>query len=69
MELVITLQIDNAAFEPSAYREVARILREYGQRLLATENLGASLRDVNGNTVGHAFVLDDHGRVTCYRGK
>ena len=63
MTLHITLDMDNAAFEPSPGIEAARILR---RRLHNIETIDANdagtvfpLMDVNGNRVGQIAVLAD----------
>ena len=67
MKLKIEITLDNAAFEgPNGGPEVARILREFADRLVAWELPEFSrdadfprLRDINGNKVGTADVIDD----------
>lgn len=62
MKLTITIQMDNAAFEDSnAGPEVARILRNLADDMdeggsLTSPGAHATLRDINGNTVGKAKV-------------
>jgi len=56
MKLTITIEMDNAAFDPPEL-EVARILRDVAQRLddgqrLSPDDWFPALRDVNGNLVG-----------------
>ena len=66
MKLVVTIDMDNAAFEPCSGDEVARILRQLA-RLFDHEDTatqlatvahegGLPVRDVNGNRVGTAVV-------------
>lgn len=57
----IHIDIGNDAFRsPGAAREVARILRQLAEELdLAQEPFPRTLRDVNGNQVGAAFLDDD----------
>lgn len=59
MKLKITIDLDNAAFEPASGTEAARILRALAERLDG-DNLRAKdlrpLRDLNGNRVGEAKV-------------
>jgi hypothetical protein len=50
MDILITINTDNAAFERDWRREVRRILRD--TRL----EDDISLRDINGNTVGHVSI-------------
>lgn len=56
MKFRMEIRCGNAAFEPVAGAEIARILRQLARKLddmeVAEAPLGASLRDVNGNTVG-----------------
>ncbi len=56
MQITITINTDNAAFEDNAETEVARTLANSARNLadgLTTIILGATkLRDINGNTVG-----------------
>ena len=60
MKLTITMDMDNAAFEGDWSFEAARILRNYVDRLDEQGRDEAfNLRDVNGNTVGHAKISDD----------
>ena len=49
MNLSITINTDNAAFDNDESTEVVRILRH----LANTIESAGGLRDVNGNTVGH----------------
>ena len=62
MKLKITIQLQNAAFNPDAGTEVARILRDLAEswsgRRWAVVGSKCSLRDVNGNIVGDAKVVD-----------
>jgi hypothetical protein len=56
--LTITLNTDNEAFETHAEYEVARILRELADRIESgdIDDDGASIHDVNGNTIGQLTV-------------
>jgi len=59
MKLRVTIELDNAAFEPGPGQEVARILRGLAdwsedQGLLAGESI--KLLDINGNHVGKVEV-------------
>jgi hypothetical protein len=63
MELTITIDTDNAAFEEAGVEfEAARILRAFARTI---ENNGMpigstwKLRDINGNTVGAAETTED----------
>lgn len=55
MVFKVTVEIDNAAFQPEAAPEVARILRETADRVEQGYRSEA-IRDENGNTVG-AFAF------------
>jgi hypothetical protein len=58
MKLTITIEMDNAAFDPREL-EVARILREVAQQLDDGRQLDdwfPALRDVNGNLCGTVHV-------------
>ena len=56
MKLVLTLQMDNAAFDPDWQQEASRILEAASRKVLTQlDNSGPTsckLTDVNGNTVG-----------------
>jgi hypothetical protein len=59
MRLTITIDMDNAAFEPHRGVEVARILEDYCQAIAdfgLQPNDSSTLFDINGNTVGKAEV-------------
>lgn len=61
MNLTITIQLDNAAFEEDGPEEVARILANLSERLpdpLRETNGDFSLHDANGNFVGKARIED-----------
>lgn len=63
MKLKILIEMDNAAFEVAAAREVERILIELIGRLTDHPKHGLqadviSLRDINGNKVGKAQVVE-----------
>jgi hypothetical protein len=62
MQITITINTDNAAFEENTETEVARILMEYARRLNdGLQNLqivDQKLRDYNGNTVGRVSVSE-----------
>lgn len=51
MTATIKVQMDNAAFEDSPSRELARILRRLADQVEAGTK-EVNLRDVNGNAVG-----------------
>lgn len=63
MHLKLVINLDNAAFAGDALPgEVARILRETaGDMVDNGVRPPRFLRDINGNQIGHAVVLDDHG--------
>ncbi len=59
MKCTITIDMDNAAFEPDANFELGRILNELGD--LFQMDSGArqfTSRDINGNIVGKAEVTE-----------
>lgn len=59
MEFVITISMNNAAFEEQPNLELARILRKLADRLETEWPLPDGtcvLRDINGNSVGTAQV-------------
>lgn len=62
MNVTIRINCDNEAFEGRLGSEVARILRIAAKRLDGNAVLypydGFSLRDVNGNLVGHLDVTE-----------
>lgn len=61
MKLVISMELDNAAFEQDGSAEVARILENVAGRLpepLHQTNGTLSLHDFNGNHVGTAEISD-----------
>jgi hypothetical protein len=54
--ITITIETDNAAFEPSTYlREVRHVLSQ-ALTALGNEDTPKNLRDSNGNTVGRIEV-------------
>jgi hypothetical protein len=60
MELVIKINLDNAAFCDEPCIEIARILSEYNRKILENDNLNSlpgKFRDINGNSVGKAEVF------------
>ena len=58
MELVININIDNAAFCDIPEQEISRILEEYTQRIQREGvNDKINLYDINGNYVGQAKVI------------
>ena len=60
MNITITLNTDNAAFEDDPGAEVARILRRLANDLaLQCQDGTTNLRDVNGNKVGICEIVDD----------
>lgn len=67
MRFVLTINCDNAAFAPTAYQEVARLLRDaaetvnpplYRRRQGELRSDGGTLRDADGNTVGHFGFME-----------
>jgi hypothetical protein len=56
MKVTITIQCDNAAFDPETELEVGRILTEYVNLLGETELRTCGLYDLNGNRVGQVKV-------------
>jgi hypothetical protein len=59
MTLTITIQMDNAAFEPHPRREIARLLKLVADQMWIKSNLStysSVLMDINGNKVGKAEV-------------
>jgi hypothetical protein len=63
MQMTITINMDNAAFEPDKGTEVARILRETadavdGFTFISRNPYSRELHDINGNTVGKAVVIE-----------
>ncbi len=53
MTVTITINTDNAAFQPDPAEEVARILELTARRLTSAGYIDTmTLRDINGNTVG-----------------
>lgn len=61
MELIIQINMDNAAFGDSPQDEAARIIREFAAYLETNgvETYKRRLADINGNTVGRAEILQD----------
>ena len=61
MTLKIEIDLDNAAFEPDAGSEVARILRALADKVsgchLTVAGGAINLRDINGNRVGGARIV------------
>jgi hypothetical protein len=61
MRFEVKIKCDNAAFEDAPASEVARILRELAERIAPPSVLygdsPVTLRDVHGNTVGHARFI------------
>ncbi len=56
MNITVTINCDNAAFQPEPECEVARILKELANKLEYGGMGEYSLRDVNGNRVGEVKV-------------
>jgi hypothetical protein len=59
MKLIIEINLDNAAFNPDPQDEVQRILKQYLSRIEMGIPSNMNLRDINGNTVGFAIVVDN----------
>ncbi len=56
MEFTLEINMDNAAFDDS--QELPRILRDLAKRIAANPEVGGySVRDSNGNNVGHARYI------------
>lgn len=60
-EITITINTENAAFEDSPGREVARILSEQAHRFYSLADMahledGATLFDINGNLCGSVTI-------------
>ena len=58
MQMILTIDMDNAVFEDAPATEAARILRELARQILqADDNDGEFvLMDANGNKVGTASI-------------
>lgn len=56
MNLIITINLDNDAFQGGTGDEVSRILKKYCQKISETDYLESSIKDINGNTVGSAKI-------------
>lgn len=63
----LSIETDNAAFEPSQGQEVARILRKLAVQVEDCRNVemadGQKLMDYNGNSVGDVTVGDGAGAL------
>jgi hypothetical protein len=57
MKLKIEIELGNAAFKPSIYPEVIRILEEYAGKLENSGNICQNLMDINGNFVGETCLI------------
>lgn len=71
MKIRIEIDCDNAAFEHAPQHETARILtwlakelRVHGIKLL---NGGHKMRDINGNTVGKAEIIEPPEEPVSFR--
>ena len=53
----LTIETDNAAFDPDTHYEVSRILREAADVVEYNRSCTETLVDINGNTVG-SFTLE-----------
>lgn len=60
MELIISIKMDNAAFDGCRGFEAARILRELADKIEddPLSELSLPVRDYNGNRVGRAIVRE-----------
>ena len=58
MKAVITVEMDNAAFEDDPAGELARILRETAHKIEEGYNAG-QCRDINGNQVGNFDIIEE----------
>jgi hypothetical protein len=54
--LKLTIAMKNVAFDQCPQLEVARILRDYALWVEGNDHFEATLRDSNGNAVGHATL-------------
>jgi hypothetical protein len=60
MKIIIEINMDNAAFEENPEVELARILAHMSERYKENNVYAFSrIRDINGNTVGSATVIED----------
>lgn len=59
--ITLTIQCDNAAFEPEPEYEIARILRELADKIESNvlEEISCGLHDINGNNVGNLHVINE----------
>jgi hypothetical protein len=63
-KFVVSIETDNAAFEDAPENEIARILSELADKVegrgmaVVTVFGSLTLRDINGNIVGKAEVVD-----------
>lgn len=51
-KMILTIELDNDAFQPDPCFEVARILRNTADEIEASGYIAGRLRDINGNPVG-----------------
>lgn len=60
MEYVIRISLDNAAFEENPGQEITRIIESKVLPALKEGEISEdiTLRDINGNTVGYASIID-----------
>ncbi len=62
MQITITINTDNAAFERWPEGEVARILTDYARKLadheICFDGDTVKMRDINGNTVGAVEITE-----------
>ena len=65
MKLIMTINMDNTAFDPNPELEISRILRDLSEKVLNTDNIGWALFDHNGNRVGNAHSNQLTG-VVCF---
>jgi hypothetical protein len=59
MKVTITIDCNNAAFEPSASFELERILRQLAKHIGRTSMHDMNISDINGNTVGKLIITEE----------
>lgn len=60
-QALITIEMDNAAFDDAPATELARILQDLAERIVGDGIDSRTLQDINGNAVGN-FYIDSEGR-------
>jgi hypothetical protein len=63
MRIDICIEMDNDAFCDDPAQEVARILREYADKIECGGTMERMLADINGNCVGSALIRRATHRV------